>query len=257
LATIAIGDVHGNLEALLDLLAQLLGELSDDDSLVFLGDYIDRGANSRGCIDAILSLQVERRATVACLRGNHEDWMLRTRRNHARHSWLMSMDAFETIRSYSVEAERTLREAMGQEGLQLYLGGCRLPYEAFFDAMPESHHTFFEELELSHEADGCMFTHAGVDPDVCELVDQTEDAVLWGKRGFPLAYTGDMTIIYGHWNNAVCDGNGWPAPRIVGNTIGIDTISHGVLTAIRMPDRRVFQSARYRPVDRNRRSEGI
>jgi hypothetical protein len=43
----------------------------------------------------------------------------------------------------------------------------------------------------------------------------------------------------------VLDDDGWPAPRIVGNTIGIDTISHGVLTAIRMPERRIFQSTRH------------
>jgi hypothetical protein len=52
--------------------------------------------------------------------------------------------------------------------------------------------------------------------------------------------------VYGHWNNADVGADGWPRPMVIGNTVGIDTISHGVLTAIRMPDRRVFQSGRYR-----------
>ena len=56
---------------------------------------------------------------------------------------------------------------------------------------------------------------------------------------------GGEDVVVFHWNNAELDADGWPRPKIVGNTIGIDTISHGVLTAIRMPDRQVFQSARH------------
>jgi predicted phosphodiesterase len=51
LATIAIGDIHGNLSALNDVLAQLRSEATSDDTVVFLGDYIDRGPDSRGCVD--------------------------------------------------------------------------------------------------------------------------------------------------------------------------------------------------------------
>ena len=56
-------------------------------------------------------------------------------------------------------------------------------------------------------------------------------------------------VVYGHWNNATLNADGWPAPTIVGRTLGIDTISHGVLTAVRLPDQRVFQSARYEVPD--------
>ena len=68
---------------------------------------------------------------------------------------------------------------------------------------------------------------------------------MWGASGFPDKYSGADTIVYGHWNNAVFDVTGWPGPNIQERTIGIDTIAHGVLTAIRMPDRTVFQSDRY------------
>jgi hypothetical protein len=54
-------------------------------------------------------------------------------------------------------------------------------------------------------------------------------------------------VVYGHHNNATLNGNGWPTPTILGRTIGIDTISHGVLTAVRLPDQKVFQSARSHP----------
>ena len=86
---------------------------------MFLGDYIDRGPDTKGCVDAILRFQREVSAEVVCLRGNHEDWFLRTSCDYRRHSWLMGMDAFDTIISYSAEAGDALREAMSEAGLSL------------------------------------------------------------------------------------------------------------------------------------------
>jgi diadenosine tetraphosphatase ApaH/serine/threonine PP2A family protein phosphatase len=82
---------------------------------------------------------------------------------------------------------------------------------------------------------------------VVRVKDQSAQALLWGAGSFPEGYGGAETVVYGHWNNAVLTEAGWPAPAFAGRTIGIDTISHGVLTAVRLPDQRVFQSARYQP----------
>src|SRR3954469_16939939 len=101
MATIAIGDIHGNLNALEDVLAQLRREARRDDTVVFLGDYIDRGPESKGCVDAVIGFQRDVDAQIVCLLGNHEDWLLRTLRDHRCHSWLLGMDALDTIRSYS------------------------------------------------------------------------------------------------------------------------------------------------------------
>ncbi len=245
MATVAVGDIHGNLAALLDLLGQLRDEVLEGDVLVFLGDYIDRGPDSRGCVDAILTFRDERRAEMVCLRGNHEDWLLRTQKDHTRHSWLLGMEGLDTVRSYSPEAEGTLRDALREAGLRLYLGRCDLPYDVLFDAVPPSHRAFFAQLGLSFQSDDCICTHAGLDPRVTVLAEQTLESLVWGNAAFPADYRGEPTVVYGHWNNADLDALGWPTPRIAGNTIGIDTISHGVLTAIRMPDRQVFQSARH------------
>jgi serine/threonine protein phosphatase 1 len=87
MATVAVGDIHGNLAALRDLLGQLRGEVAEGDVLVFLGDYIDRGPDSAGCVDAIVTFRDESRAEVVCLMGNHEDWLLRTLRDYTYHSW--------------------------------------------------------------------------------------------------------------------------------------------------------------------------
>jgi serine/threonine protein phosphatase 1 len=245
MATIAVGDIHGNLAALCDLLDQIRGESGKGDTIVFLGDYIDRGADSKGCVDAVLGFQRETEAEVVCLLGNHEDWLLRTLHDHRRHSWLLGMQPFETIRSYSVEALETLREAMSNAGAELYVGHRELPYGAFFDCVPTDHLQFFERLRPYHRTADCVCAHGGVDPSVAELHRQAREALLWGTRSFPDEYDGAETIVYGHRNNAVLDEDGWPAPRVVGLTIGIDTSRHGVLTAIRLPDRRVFQSARH------------
>lgn len=83
MATIAIGDIHGNCRALDDLLKQIEPELTDDDTVVFLGDYIDRGPDSRGCIDAILRLRDERLCPVVALKGNHGGTRARARQRRA------------------------------------------------------------------------------------------------------------------------------------------------------------------------------
>lgn len=125
MATIAVGDIHGNLEALTDILDQIHGESSRGDTIVFLGDYIDRGPDTKGCVDAILGFQRAVDAEVVCLIGNHEDWLLRTLRDYARHSWLLGMEAFDTIRSYSVDAARTLSEAVAHAGPNYTSGTVR------------------------------------------------------------------------------------------------------------------------------------
>jgi diadenosine tetraphosphatase ApaH/serine/threonine PP2A family protein phosphatase len=171
--------------------------------------------------------------------------MLRTKADYTRHSWLLGMEAFETIRSYSDEAEQNVRRAVADAGLQLYLGRCRIPYDAFFDAMPPEHRAFFEQLELWFQNPDCICVHAGLDPHIPELSDQAPQSLIWGHGDFPVKYEGATGVVYGHWNNANLGPDGRPTPNATANTIGIDTISHGVLTAIRMPDRRVFQSDRH------------
>jgi hypothetical protein len=157
----------------------------------------------------------------------------------------MGMDAFETIRSYSPEAAHVLRQAIEATGREIFFSRRALPYQVFFDAMPRTHISFFEALvPYYHGADG-ICVHGGLDPAGVPLNEQPLEVFLGGSDGFPDDYVGADAVAYGHWDNAELNDQGWPTPRIVGVTIGIDTISHGVLTAVRLSDRRVFQSARY------------
>ncbi len=89
MSTIAIGDIHGNLRALEDLLNRIIPHICSDDIVVFLGDYIDRGPDSKGCIEAILSFRDSYSGSVATLLGNHEQWLMRTYEDNTSHSWLL------------------------------------------------------------------------------------------------------------------------------------------------------------------------
>lgn len=241
-ATFAIGDVHGNVDALRDLLAKLLPHVATDDDVVFLGDYIDRGADSKACIDEILSFRHRVEAAVTCLLGNHEEWLLATMDDYSRHSWMLGMEGITTVRSYSERAAWILLSAIASTGPAFFMDHAPLPYETFFDAMPEAHRLFLRSLPRVHVTADAICAHAGLDPSVPTVDGQAARAFTWGAPNFPDGYVGETPVVYGHFNNAVLDASGWPHPRMVANTIGIDTIAHGVLTAVRLPDLMVFQS---------------
>jgi serine/threonine protein phosphatase 1 len=244
--TVAIGDVHGNLLALDDLLGQVVPELDSHDTLVFLGDYIDRGPQSRGCVERIIRLKAEATCSVVTLLGNHEQWMLRSLCDPTLHSWILGMEAFDTIASYSADAAHVLRNALELAGASLITEKAPLPYHIFFNVLPSDHLRFFQSLELFHRTADVICVHAGSDLD-CMLAPENPDVFVWGTSGFPDKYRGKDCVVYGHWNNAAMDQHGWPQPCVRTNqTYGIDTIAHGVLTAMRFPDCKVFQSKRHR-----------
>lgn len=242
--TYAIGDIHGNLGPLDDLLSQVLPELKSEDTLVFLGDYIDRGPDTRRCVERIVRLKAEADFTVVGLLGNHEQWMLRSLDDSTRHSWLVGMEALETIRSYSEEAAVIMTNAMADLGIRLFSQRVALPYEAFFEAMSAEHVRFFRELKPFFRTPDVVCVHGGMSLDgILDPID--ENVHVWGPLGFPEDYEGNNPVVYGHRDNGVVDADGLVRPFAGTNrTYGIDTISHGVLTAMRFPDGRVWQSVR-------------
>ncbi len=242
MATVAIGDIHGNSAALESLLSQVVPEMGPDDRLVFLGDYIDRGPDSRGCIEQILRLRDQAQFPVITLTGNHEQWMLRTLHDYTCHSWLVGMEALDTIRSYSPEGARELSLALEEHGSRLFTYKIPLPYESFFDAMPPKHISFFQQLEPFHQSPDILCVHGGTDLEG-HLDPADVDTFVWGPFGFPEDYTGAAPVVYGHRHNAIVEQDGTVRPCVGSNrTYGIDSIEHGFLTAMRFPDERVFQS---------------
>src|SRR5262249_10567152 len=159
MATIAVGDIHGNFRALDDLLGKVLAEMNPEDVLVFLGDYIDRGPYSRDCLERIIRLREEADFQVVALQGNHEYWMLRSFRNHTRHYWFLELEAFQTIASYSVEAASALRLAAERARPALLTGETPLPYEIFFDLLPAVHLEFLQNLAMYHRTKDVACVH--------------------------------------------------------------------------------------------------
>ncbi len=93
---LAIGDIHGCLTALDTLLGFV--QPGPDDQLIFLGDYIDRGPDSKGVLDRLIELK--RTRPVVCLRGNHEIMMLAGREGQDDFRFWMSFGGVETLGSY-------------------------------------------------------------------------------------------------------------------------------------------------------------
>lgn len=243
MATVAIGDIHGNLTALNELLGKVVPGLRQQDTLVFLGDYIDRGPDSKGCVERIVQLRQEAPFSIVTLMGNHEQWMLRTLHDAARHSWLLGMGAFDTIQSYSCHAAFLIEQSLAELGPRIIAETVSLPYEAFFSSMPPKHREFFENLVPFHKTDDVICVHGGVGRDGA-LDSQDLDTYIWGPPGFPKDYAGSDIVVYGHRHDAIVDDRGAVRPRVgMNRTYGIDTISHGVLTAIRFPGAAVLQAA--------------
>jgi serine/threonine protein phosphatase 1 len=247
MATVAIGDVHGNREALNDLLSRLEVELQPEDTVVFLGDYIDRGPDSKGCIDRILRFRAETPAAVVALLGNHEDSFLQTFEDPRRYSWLTVMQGLATVRSYSVAASDALEAAIAAAGPKLVLERVSLPYELFFKSIPAEHLVFFRGLKPYCRTSEAVCVHGGLDPQRGPVESQKREALLWGHANWPAQYAGPDVVIYGHYDDAELNADGWPEPAIGPASVGVDTISHGILTAFRLPERRIVQSTRFLP----------
>ncbi len=185
----AVGDIHGRL----DLLEQLLARINDDIALrpagrpifVFLGDYIDRGSSSRETIDRLI-VHSETRESVF-LKGNHELIALKCLTERALFDQWLRLGGLETLISYGVDLG-TLANGKPIAELQA----------AFHSALPQEHFRFFRDLQNSFVCGDFFFAHAGVKPKV-ELLHQKERDLLWIREEF-LSSQEDFgkIIVHGH-----------------------------------------------------------
>ncbi len=219
----AVGDIHGRL----DLLDGMLDRIENDRRareqaqtvLVFLGDYIDRGSDSKGVVSRLI-YGLPDDVTPLFLKGNHENLLLTfLDRPGFGLNWLFNGGDVSLL-SYGVEAE-VIRNA--------YWSGPAGLIEAasiFRDLLPDDHLAFFRGLKLSYRAGGYFFVHAGVRPGVA-LDLQNEKDLIWIREDF-LSYPYDFgaVVVHGHTPAA--------APEDLPNRIGIDTLAFhtGKLTAV-------------------------
>jgi serine/threonine protein phosphatase 1 len=217
----AIGDIHGRS----DLLAALLQQIADDAaasgvgrrSLVFVGDYIDRGPDSRGVIEELLYALPEGFATHF-LKGNHEAIMLDFVEDPACLGHWLANGAEATLKSYGVDVVTLVRKGAEPE----------IWRTAFLALLPAEHRAFFDSLELAVSLGDYLFVHAGVRPGV-PLDAQDPNDLIW-IRGEFLRSEVDFgkVVVHGHTPMAL------PDMRV--NRIGIDTgaVFTNRLTALRL-----------------------
>ena len=185
----AVGDIHGRLDLLNELLARIKTDIAlrptERSVYVFLGDYIDRGPSSRETIDRL----IEHGATheTVFLKGNHELIAIKCLSDRGLFDQWLRLGGMETLVSYSVPAE-TL--ASGKQIAELQ--------SAFHSALPQAHFRFFRDLQTSFSCGDFFFAHAGVKPDV-ELPQQKENDLLWIREEF-LSSNRDFgkIVVHGH-----------------------------------------------------------
>ncbi len=244
--TFAIGDIHGELEHLLKIMGSL-PELDDEDTLVFLGDYVDRGPSSKQVVDYVRKLPEQTRAKVVALRGNHEDGWLRV----IDQGW----DEFvlpppngclTTLRSY------TGGKAPGEAELPSPSERMIFQTGEFF---PEEVVAWFRSLPYWYEDDHAIYVHAGL-PQGPEGFMHPRDvkapvALLWLRdEDFFANYRGKR-VVFGHTRTE------YLPPELSGYTpedptdlwagecvVGIDTGcgNGGFLTAVEFPEGNVYES---------------
>jgi serine/threonine protein phosphatase 1 len=204
-----VGDIHGCCRELDVLLRSL--DLPAGETVVFLGDYVDRGPQVRGVIERLIALAADRTVTTVFLRGNHEDMLLGYlgRGGHYGEAFLAN-GGDVTLRSYGVRGTPSASR-----------------FEA---ALPPSHLDFLLATKLLHVEGGYVMVHAGVRPDRA-LGRQNPHDLLWIRDEFITRPHGfGKTVIFGHT----------PMREVLNDLpykVGIDTgcVYGGMLTALELP----------------------
>ena len=209
----AIGDIHGQHDMLLDALTRIESDGGANARVVFLGDLVDRGPNSRAVIDTLISGREQGRDWVVLL-GNHDRLFL---------------DYLDTgtvvhplIRSRTVRAsgQGWLHEIMGgpatlaSYGIDTTLTGADL-HAATRAAVPQSHVEFLRACPLYHIENDLLFVHAGINPKL-PLEWQTEEDLLWIRAPF-LEHVEPFNWLVVHGHSSI------ELPRNYGNRVNLDS----------------------------------
>jgi serine/threonine protein phosphatase 1 len=204
----AVGDIHGRLDLLEPLLEMIMAH--DENAspacpvLIFMGDYIDRGPDSRGVIDLLVSGLPDQFEQVF-LRGNHEDMMLRIFKQPDQFDvWAMN-GGLATARSYGVEFNP---HNFSETDAKFIISRLDI-------AVPLAHRKFLEGLRINVTLGDYFFVHAGVRPGI-PLDQQKESDCLFIRNDF-LSYAGGFgkVIVHGHTPMA--------EPEDLPNRINVDT----------------------------------
>ncbi len=188
----AIGDIHGRLDLLDAMLARIRADLAarphSQPLVVFLGDYVDRGPETRGVLETLIGLEAAG-LPARCLLGNHDSYVLAyledpdwsDRPLHWLHT---SMGGAATLASYGVP-----------DALE---GAPRRTHAAFVEAFPRTHLDFLNGCGLWMRIGSYVFVHAGIRPGVA-MEAQERDDLIWIREPF-LSTNEDFgfKVVHGH-----------------------------------------------------------
>jgi len=191
----AVGDVHGRVDLLnriLEMIARDVASHEDDRApkIVFLGDYIDRGDNSKEVLDVLLGVREELpESHLQCLIGNHEAAVLSFLSDPAGKAEWLRYGGLQTLLSYGVAPPSSNPEPADLVAVADSLRAAMGP-----------HIEFLVSLKPMYRSGDVVFIHAGLDPER-ELVDQHDDATLWGRSDFVETggYPG-LRVVHGHYD---------------------------------------------------------
>ena len=204
--TYVIGDIHGCHRTLVKLLEKIDPD-PDNDFLIFLGDYIDRGPDSNPVVEEIIKLR-RRFKRLVTLMGNHDQVFLRYLSGKDK-DFFIAIGGEQTLKSYGVDP--------GFTGDPL-------------SVIPGEHVFFFNDLLNYWEDDKYIYVHAGLKPEV-HITQQSTEWLFWARERFiDLKYDFGKRVIYGH--------TPFETPKIDNNKIGIDTgaVYGNHLTCLILPE---------------------
>ena len=216
---LAISDIHGKKDTFIELLNNI-GYDSAQDQLILLGDYVDRGPNSRAVLNQVIRLQEE---GAIVLRGNHDDMLVAAYRGEpgALERWERN-GAIHTLQNYDSTIET-----------------MTIPQTDEF----RQHVEFIESLAYYHETPDYIFVHAGINP-ARPLEDTDPFDFVWIRDAFFKEYSGDKTVIFGHTPTSLLHDDQHDHSIYFGtnNIIGIDgaAVYGGNLNCLELPSKRVF-----------------
>ena len=228
--TLVMSDIHGELEMFERLLADVKYDYNQD-QLILLGDYVDRGPNPKKVLDKVITLKAQ---GALVLKGNHEDMMIKaltTNDERTWKNWVNRNGGDKTLKSYGFkENEFTVLEE------EVFIK------PALFSEELAEHLEFIQNLDHSIELEDTIFVHAGVHPKT-PLAETDPYILMWIREEFHKGYSGDKTVVFGHTttknfhsdpeNHSVFFGNN----RIIGIDGG--AVYGGQLNCLELPKRAV------------------
>jgi serine/threonine protein phosphatase 1 len=235
LSTFVVGDLHGRRAQLAHLLS-LLPRDAGRDTLVFLGDLIDRGEDIPGTVEDVLALKREApEGRVVVLRGNHEQMLLDFIDAGAT-LWLhAAVGGHNTIHQYTGDWVR-IRSEKDFEALRRRVA----------ESIPAEHVEFFRSLPLYHEDDYALYVHAGLEGDKHPR-DTDPQHLLWSRDPvFYKTYAG-KPCVFGHTPTPLLPLRGRLGHHgiyMLNSAVGIDTgyVDTSPLTCLQLPELTLYQA---------------